>query len=126
MEAQGELQFDRGWGGYRKGAGGKKKPDAGVSHLKRSDLKRRYPVHVTVRLYACEVIVDHAETVREVDGVTGIHMLSHKLPDRLHGRISNKHHNDGAALGGLLDVEQGLAGLPAVARGAVPVFAKGF
>ena len=45
-----ELKF-RGRGGKRKGAGRKPKHGrAGVSHAKRPVLKRRFPVHVTLRM----------------------------------------------------------------------------
>jgi putative transposase len=49
---QGELRF-RTWGGAREGAG--RRPHerrAGVSHLRRPVLKRRFPVHVTWRMRA--------------------------------------------------------------------------
>ena len=47
---QGELPF-KSWGGPRPGSGRKPKGDrAGVSHLTRSKLSGREPVHVTVRL----------------------------------------------------------------------------
>ena len=41
--------FKKTWGGRRKGAGAKRKPGSGVSHLEREDPKGR-PVHVTVKL----------------------------------------------------------------------------
>jgi putative transposase len=47
-----ELVF-RTWGGARRGAGRKPKNGrAGVPHLRRPDLSRRHPIHVTVRLRA--------------------------------------------------------------------------
>ena len=45
------LDFERGrWGGARKGAGRKRSPDSGVSHLTRAALASRFPVHVTMRM----------------------------------------------------------------------------
>jgi REP element-mobilizing transposase RayT len=47
---QTEMEF-RTWGGKRRGAGRKpKNAKAGVSHLRRAALARRFPVHVTVRV----------------------------------------------------------------------------
>jgi REP element-mobilizing transposase RayT len=40
----------KSWGGARPGSGPKRKPDAGVSHLRRPVLVSRYPVHVVVRM----------------------------------------------------------------------------
>src|SRR5688572_16096301 len=45
-----QLTFDRLMGGRRKGAGRKKSPDAGVSHLKRETITKDTPVHVTWKL----------------------------------------------------------------------------
>jgi putative transposase len=44
-----ELKYT-GRGGYRPGAGRKKKPGAGVSHVARPALAARHPVHVTARV----------------------------------------------------------------------------
>jgi REP-associated tyrosine transposase len=45
------LPFSKGRGGRRRGAGRKPKgAKAGVSHRARAELKRRFPVHVTVKL----------------------------------------------------------------------------
>jgi hypothetical protein len=41
------------------------------------------------------------------------------------GGVGHQHLDDGAAPGGLLDVEQGLAGHPAVLDRAVPVLLEG-
>jgi REP element-mobilizing transposase RayT len=47
---QTEMQF-RTWGGKRRGAGRPpKNGKAGLPHLRRSSLARRFPVHVTVRV----------------------------------------------------------------------------
>ena len=40
----------KGRGGWRPGAGRPKKKNAGVSHLKRPALAKRYPVHVTLKV----------------------------------------------------------------------------
>jgi len=45
-----QLTFHSLLGGRRKGGGRKKSPDSGVSHLKRPVVKRRHPVHVTLKL----------------------------------------------------------------------------
>src|SRR5512145_2974999 len=45
-----QLTFDRLLGGRRKGAGRKKSPSSGVSHLKRAEVTGRVPVHVTARV----------------------------------------------------------------------------
>jgi putative transposase len=45
-----QQELFRSWGGKRKGAGRKKKPGAGVSHLARPKLAARFPVHVTVKV----------------------------------------------------------------------------
>ena len=45
-----QLTFDRLMGGRRKGAGRKKSPDSGVSHLKRETITKDTPVHVTWKL----------------------------------------------------------------------------
>src|SRR5882757_1845635 len=47
-----QQELFRTWGGKRKGAGRKKKPGAGVSHLARPRLAARFPVHVTVKVTA--------------------------------------------------------------------------
>jgi len=45
-----QLDFTyRTWGGRRSGAGRKKKPGSGVSHLKRPQLASRWPVHITIK-----------------------------------------------------------------------------
>ncbi len=45
------MQFrPTGRGGWRPNAGRKKSPHSGVSHLRRPVLKRRFPVHVTLRM----------------------------------------------------------------------------
>jgi REP element-mobilizing transposase RayT len=54
---QQEIRF-RTWGGRREGAGRKKCKDSGVSHLRREALKRRFPVHVTLR------VLDHVYNLR--------------------------------------------------------------
>jgi len=38
------------WGERKKGAGPKKDPNSGISHLKREALASRYPVHVTMKV----------------------------------------------------------------------------
>jgi REP-associated tyrosine transposase len=54
MKTRAARQLDlpiRRWGGKRKGAGRKPKGEkAGVAHLRRPVLARRFPVHVTVRM----------------------------------------------------------------------------
>jgi REP element-mobilizing transposase RayT len=40
------------WGGARRGAGRKARPGAGVRHRARPDHKRRFPVHVTMKVVA--------------------------------------------------------------------------
>jgi putative transposase len=50
MGRQREFRF-RTWGGVRKGAGRKPRDArAGVSHLRRAEFPKRFPVHVTVRM----------------------------------------------------------------------------
>jgi putative transposase len=45
-----QQELFRSWGGKRKGAGRKRKPGAGVSHVARPALAARFPVHVTVKV----------------------------------------------------------------------------
>jgi REP element-mobilizing transposase RayT len=47
-----ELEMPCGWGGSRKGAGRKPRPGSGVRHRARPDHKRRFPVHVTMKVVA--------------------------------------------------------------------------
>lgn len=48
-----QLQLQHhGHGGWRRGAGRRKSETAGVSHLKRVEVKAIYPMHLTVRLRA--------------------------------------------------------------------------
>ena len=42
--------FGRWWGERKKGAGRKKDPRSGVSHLRREALAARFPVHVTMKV----------------------------------------------------------------------------
>jgi REP element-mobilizing transposase RayT len=53
-----QRELFRTWGGRREGAGRKKSPASGVSHLKRPELKRRFPVLVTLR------VLDHVYNLR--------------------------------------------------------------
>ena len=45
-----QQELFRTWGGKREGAGAKKRPGAGVSHLARPKLASRFPVHVNVKV----------------------------------------------------------------------------
>ncbi len=48
---QGVLRFPCGWGGYREGAGRKPAPGRrNVSHKRKPELKKRCPLHITIRL----------------------------------------------------------------------------
>ena len=59
--------------------------------------------------------------MRKVESIALLQLGLDDRPDRLLRRIRHEHLNDGAALGGFLDVEERLAGLPAIAYGAIPV-----
>ncbi len=59
--------------------------------------------------------------MREIERVTGVQALLDGWPDGFLGGVGNEHFDDGAALSRFLHVEQGLAGLPAVFAGPVPV-----
>jgi putative transposase len=45
-----QQELFRKWGGKREGAGAKRKPGAGVSHMSRPKLASRFPVHVNVKV----------------------------------------------------------------------------
>jgi REP element-mobilizing transposase RayT len=47
-----ELEMPCRWGGARRGAGRKPRPGSGVRHRSRPDHKRRFPVHVTMKVVA--------------------------------------------------------------------------
>ena len=78
-------------------------------------------VHILRRDDAGLLFVGDGEAVREIERVAGLEIFLHHRPDGALGGVRNEHLNDGASLHRFLDVEQSLAGLPAVGHGAVPV-----
>ena len=74
---QRELAFPNGWGGKRRGAGRKPKGErAGAPHAKRAALAARFPVHVTVRLFArLRDIVGAGELAREIAAGASVNTL---------------------------------------------------
>ena len=78
-------------------------------------------VHVLRRDDAGLFLVGDGKAVREIQRGAGLEIFLHHRPDGALGGVGNEHLDDGALLHGFLDVEQRLAGLPAVGDGAVPV-----
>ncbi len=78
-------------------------------------------VHVFRRDDARLALIDDGESVREVHGVAGFQVGLDGWPDFSLGGVGDKDLDDGAALDGLRDGEEGFTGDPAVLAGAVPV-----
>ena len=83
-------------------------------------------VHVLRRDDAGLFLVGDGKAVREIQRVAGLEIFLHDRPDGALGGVRNEHLDDGALLHRFLDVEQRLAGFPAVGDGAVPVALERF